>query len=107
MPIDWRRDREQLRRAFGYRCGYCEITEQGYTARFAIDHFRPSAIFPHEASSRANLVYVCHECNVMKSTRWPKDQENNPVLHPLIDDYSMHISIDRRGVYMPKTASGG
>src|SRR5215470_3644402 len=55
---------EQVRQAFGFRCGYCRVDETGAGAELTVDHFRPSAV--GGADDLENLVYACFRCNLYK-----------------------------------------
>jgi hypothetical protein len=64
-----------LRRDFRQLCAYCERPEAalGGAELFEIDHFRPTAIFPGQATYYPNLYYTCGKCNRHKSKTWPSE----------------------------------
>ena len=81
---------EQVRQAFGFRCGYCRVDETGAGAELTVDHFRPSAV--GGADDLENLVYACFRCNLYKGDYWPLPEEEAAglyVLHPVVRQKSV------------------
>lgn len=63
--------RKYLRKATGFSCAYCTISEsESPGATFNIDHFRPQKEFPSLEASCENLRYTCPRCNSYKRNRW-------------------------------------
>jgi len=75
---------EQVRRAFGFPCGYCRVDETSAGAELTVDHYRPLAA--GDADELANLVYACFRCNLYKGDYWPSPKEEaacpSPKPHP-------------------------
>lgn len=57
-------DREVVRAAYGYRCGYCGVSEFDIGGKLQIDHYQPTA--KGGSDGRENLVYACVHCNRFK-----------------------------------------
>lgn len=91
--------REQVRRRFSCRCGYCGVHEQEVGSVLEIDHFKPRA---HDgADDLDNLIYCCPACNRFKGDYWPSgDATTNPrrLLHPLKDRMQEHLKEDNDGL---------
>jgi 5-methylcytosine-specific restriction endonuclease McrA len=56
---------EQVRQRYGYRCGYCGVTEVDAGGDLTVDHHQPVAAGGDD--SDANLVYACSRCNLYKA----------------------------------------
>jgi len=77
---------DQVRRRYGYCCGYCGVAETDVGSDLTLDHFRPIAAGGDESDE--NLVYCCFKCNLYKGdfSPTPEDlQQGRRVLHPLRD----------------------
>ncbi len=61
--------RESIRALYGFRCGYCGVTETEAGGQLEIDHFRPRSHGGEDALD--NLVYACPTCNRFKGDYWP------------------------------------
>jgi 5-methylcytosine-specific restriction endonuclease McrA len=57
--------REELRRLYQFRCGYCGTSEVDAGSELTIDHFQPRSRGGSE-DDPANWVYCCHACNEFK-----------------------------------------
>ena len=81
-------ERRSLRQRFGFRCGYCGVTERDVGSELTVDHFQPRS--RGGSDDRENWVYSCHPCNEFKGDYW---QPNSPqrILHPLRDPIAEHI----------------
>lgn len=67
--------RQYLRKASGFSCSYCTITEsESCGATFNIDHFRPKKLFPQYYATCSNLRYSCPRCNSYKRARWIEEE---------------------------------
>ncbi len=95
--------REAVRRAYGYRCGYCGIHEEEAGCELEVDHFRSRAAGGSDELS--NLVYCCSACNRIKSDFWSVDAIRR-LLHPLQDDLSTHLREDADGRLAAMTETG-
>lgn len=95
--------REAVRRAHGYRCGYCGVHEEEIGSELEVDHFRPRAVGGGDDIS--NLIYCCPACNRIKSDFWSVDAIRR-LLHPLQDDLLTHLQEDGAGRLVPLTETG-
>ena len=75
---DYRKFREQLRKDFNCRCGYCDDRDIPRAEGFEIDHFVPQKVDSSLGTVYSNLVYACRSCNNSKRAKWPT---NNPLEH--------------------------
>ena len=73
----WRDFRSNLRQAFIGICGYCEEICNG-----EVDHFRPKVRFPELVYEWSNWILACHDCNHVKSNRWPDVGYIDPCAEP-------------------------
>lgn len=89
-----------VRAVYGFRCGYCGVTETQVGSELTFDHFRPQS--QGGTDDAANLVYACHACNEFKGEYWSENDESR-LLHPLIDDLSLHIAEETDGTLRPLT----
>jgi len=56
--------RQSVRALYGFRCGYCGVTEAESGGQLEMDHFRPQS---HGGEDELNnLVYCCPTCNRLK-----------------------------------------
>lgn len=83
-----RADRVTLRQRFGFRCGYCGISEADTGAELTVDHYQPVTCGGPDAPE--NWVYCCHACNEFKGDYWAAD-ETRRILHPSRDDLAEHL----------------
>lgn len=95
--------REAVRRAYGYRCGYCGMHEEEVGCELEVDHFRPRAAGGSDELS--NLVYCCSACNRIKSDFWSVDPIRR-LLNPLQDDPSTHLREEADGRLIALTETG-
>jgi len=68
VPTDdkWGDFRDDIVESFRGLCAYCEVTARG-----EVDHFRPKSKFPELVYAWSNLVFACHDCNMLKRNKWP------------------------------------
>jgi predicted restriction endonuclease len=85
------KDRQIVRITYAFRCGYCGLSETDIGATLTIDHYKPVSF--GGTDDHSNLVYCCHACNEFKSDSWSEDEEGR-LLHPLQDDFRLHITED-------------
>jgi len=57
-------DRQAVRDAYGYCCGYCGVSESDIGGDLQLDHYRPVA--RGGSDDLDNLVYACEHCNRFK-----------------------------------------
>ena len=70
--------RDWLRDEFCFRCVFCLKREQWdiVDGNWDIDHFIPQCVDPGSALSYENLLYICHSCNILKSSHLVPDPCN-------------------------------
>ena len=96
-------ERESLRRRFGFRCGYCGVTERDVGSELTVDHFQPRS---QEGSDEPdNWVYCCHPCNEFKGDYWQPDSPQR-ILHPLRDPIGAHIVEQEEGTLRAYSVTG-
>lgn len=94
---------QRLRQVYGFRCGYCGVSETNVGAELTQDHFHPRS--QGGAEDFENIVYACHACNEYKKDYWnPNDIER--ILHPLNDDIAAHLTENPDGTLTGKTLTG-
>lgn len=83
--------RQSIRALYGFRCGYCGVTESESGGQLEIDHFLPQSQGGQDKLD--NLVYACRTCNAFKGDYWPPPGASSDLmlLHPRRDDLSTHI----------------
>jgi len=94
---------EIVRQQYDYRCGYCGIAEHEAGSLLEIDHFRP--LRAGGTNELENLVYCCTTCNRHKGDFW-NESEPERLLHPLLDDLSVHIYEQENGFLVGLTSRG-
>lgn len=92
-----------VRGVYGFRCGYCGVSETQIGSELTYDHFRPQS--QNGSDLAANLVYACHACNAFKGEYW-SDAEDTRLLHPLTDSIGRHMSAETDGTIKPLTDLG-
>lgn len=75
---DYKKYREQLRKDFNCRCGYCDDIDIPRAERFEIDHFVPRKIDITRELDYSNPVYACRSCNNAKRAKWPTEDKQLP-----------------------------
>lgn len=110
MSKIYRRHRERLRREFGYRCGFCGISEVAVAAvgvenagMFWVEHFTPAAERP-EAEISAG-VYSCRRCLISIGTR-PRHSTSGDLVHRRMVGYENHLGFREDGRAIPLSPSG-
>ncbi len=86
---------EAVRDRYQRTCGYCGVTEIMVGGELTLDHYQPRAA--DGGDDPINLVYACIRCNQYKGDFWPDDTDlaqGRRVLHPGIDDVSLHYIED-------------
>lgn len=86
---------------FQWACGYCGVTEVTVGGELTLDHYCPRVAGGGDRQD--NLVYACVRCNQYKGDFWPLDADlaqGRRVLHPHVDDLSMHIVEDEKTGYL-------
>lgn len=68
--------KDELKKDYKCRCGYCDDIDVWRTAWFEIDHFVPQKYLKTiKDTDYSNLVYACRSCNNSKSAHWPTGDE--------------------------------
>ena len=95
--------RQSTRIRYAFRCGYCGVSETNIGAEMTVDHFQPRV---HDGNdSLENLVYCCHACNEFKGDYW-KTEPGLRLLHPLLDDLTIHYREQDDGTLLALTERG-
>lgn len=99
----------EVRERYGFRCGYCGVSETDSGGELTVDHYHPDSRGGTEDDE--NLVYACFRCNLHKSDNLPlvvnADGENvKQILHPLRDAVRQHIGENDDGTLFGLTATG-
>ena len=94
---------QAARQQFGFRCGYCDVTEAEAGATFTVDHFHPRKC--GGTDDFANLVYCCHACNEHKGFYWNPGAVDR-ILHPIRDDLPAHYTETDAGMLDALTDTG-
>jgi HNH endonuclease len=81
-------EHENLRRRFGFRCGYCGVHERDVGAELTVDHYQPRSRGGDD--EQENWVYCCHACNEYKGDSWQPDSPQR-ILHPIRDNAAAHL----------------
>ncbi|EMF0110813.1 HNH endonuclease [Enterococcus hirae] len=95
--------KDDLRKDFQYRCGYCSKLEKLTTTGFEIDHFVPQHIDETKTKDYNNLVYSCFTCNRKKGGKWPtKDSsihhdEFKGFIDPVSEELDQHLGRKESG----------
>jgi HNH endonuclease len=98
---------EQVRRRYNYRCGYCGVSEADTGGELTVDHYVP--VSAGRDDSDDNLVYACFRCNMHKGDFLPDNTDlaaGHRLLHPLLEDLTVHFEEDRFGQLIPLTITG-
>ncbi len=97
--------RALARERFGRRCGYCGVHEDSAGSTLTVDHYQPRARAGGDEPQ--NLIYCCERCNTYKGSYW---HETNPphirLLHPGLDDLSIHVREEDSGFLSGLTTEG-
>lgn len=99
--------REAVRRAYGYRCGYCGVHDEEVGSELEIDHFQPRSAGGGDDPD--NLVYCCPTCNRLKGDFWATDDPvatQRRLLHPKRNDLSVHLHEKVNGLLTAMTEIG-
>lgn len=97
--------REEIRRRYHYRCGYCGVSEAAIGSLLELDHFRPKSA--EGGDDLENLVYCCTACNRRKGRFWPRvDTTTQRLLHPKRDDLTQHFIEEESGMLTALTETG-
>jgi hypothetical protein len=95
--------REAIRRAYHFQCGYCSVHENDVGSALEIDHFQP--LSRGGTDEESNLVYTCSACNKAKGDFWPPSHAAR-LLHPKRDVLEEHIQLAPDDHLQPLTPTG-
>lgn len=105
--------REELKKDYMYRCGYCNDVDIWRTVWFEIDHFVPQKFLKTiSETDYSNLVYACRSCNNSKSAHWPTEDElthyinDEGFIDPCNDGYDKQFARNYDGRIMHQTQLG-
>lgn len=105
--------REELKKDFKCRCGYCNDVDTWRTVSFEIDHFVPQKYLNTiSETDYSNLVYACRSCNNSKRANWPTENElthhknDEGFIDPCNDDYNKQFARNHNGRIIHQTQLG-
>lgn len=105
--------KDDLKRDYLDRCGYCNSIDTWRFVWFEIDHFVPKKYLKKiTETDYFNLVYSCRSCNNAKRANWPSkdenihNQNNEGFIDPCEDDYSNQFDRSISGRITPLTPLG-
>jgi uncharacterized protein (TIGR02646 family) len=105
--------REELKRDYKCRCGYCNDVDTWRTVWFEIDHFVPQKYLKKiNETDYSNLVYACRSCNNSKRAHWPTGDElihhlnDEGFIDPCLEDYDKQFARDKNGRIFYQTPLG-
>ena len=105
--------KDELRKDFNNRCGYCNDPEGLRNTFYEIDHFIPKTLLTiDEYSNYENLVFACRYCNNSKRDKWPtnnRDKSNNGregFIDPCSEEYDKLFERNNMGEIIPKSDIG-
>jgi len=96
--------RETIRHAYRFQCGYCSVHEHEVGSALEIDHFQPLSRGGTDEDS--NLVYACSACNKAKGDFWPPPNVAPRLLHPKYDALEEHMQLAPDDHLLPLTPIG-
>jgi hypothetical protein len=99
---------EDVRRRYGFRCGYCGVSEADTGGELTVDHHQPVVAGGDDRDE--NLVYACFRCNLYKGDFFPNEGDlarGHRVLHPLQEDMAAHLRLNElSGLLEPRSETG-
>ena len=105
--------KDDLKKDFLDRCGYCNSIDTWRLAPFEIDHFVPKKYLKKiSETDYSNLVYSCRSCNNAKRANWPTKDENRHnhnnegFIDPCEDDYGDQFDREKNGRIIPLSPLG-
>jgi len=96
--------REAIRRAYRFQCGYCSVHENDVGSALEIDHFQP--LSSDGTDEESNLVYACSACNKAKGDFWSLPNTEARLLHPKRDALDEHMRLSPDDHLQPLTPTG-
>lgn len=105
--------RDELKKDYKFRCGYCNDIDIWRTVWFEVDHFVPQKYLKTiKDTDYSNLVYACRSCNNSKSAHWPTCDElvhnknDEGFIDPCDDNYEKQFERHDDGRIIYKTPLG-
>ena len=105
--------REDLKKDYKCRCGYCNDIDLWRTVWFEIDHFVPQKYLNTiKETDYSNLVYACRACNNSKRAHWPTgnelihNQNDEGFIDPCDDEYEKQFLRYTNGRIIHQTQLG-
>lgn len=105
--------RDDLKKDFLNRCGYCGNANTWRVTWFEIDHFVPiKHLKTIKVTDYSNLVYACRSCNNSKRAHWPTENEkihnakNKGFIDPCEKSYENQFERDTEGRIFYKSSLG-
>jgi hypothetical protein len=98
---------EDVRQRYGFRCGYCGVTEADTAGELTVDHYQPVTAGGDDSDD--NLVYACFRCNTYKADFFPQADDvraGRRLLHPFLDPIALHLREEETGLLEPLTEIG-
>lgn len=91
--------REDLKKDYKSRCGYCDDVDTWRIFWYELDHFVPKKYLKTiKETDYSNLVYSCRSCNNSKRAHWPTldekvhNRNNEGFIDPCDDNYDKQFS---------------
>jgi uncharacterized protein (TIGR02646 family) len=105
--------RDELKKDYNCRCGYCNDIDIWRTVWFEIDHFVPQKyLITIKDTDYSNLVYACRACNNSKRAHWPTGDElihnknDEGFIDPCDDEYEKQFGRYNDGRIIYQTELG-
>lgn len=105
--------REELKKDYQCRCGYCNDIDIWRTVWFEVDHFVPQKYLKTiKDTDYSNLVYACRSCNNSKRANWPTEDElvhykdDEGFIDPCDDEYEKQFERFDNGRIIHQTQLG-
>lgn len=105
--------KDELKKDYKSRCGYCNDIDVWRTVWFEIDHFVPKKYLKTiKETDYSNLVYSCRSCNNSKRAHWPTEDElihhknNEGFIDPCDSEYEKQFLRDNNGRIIHQTQLG-
>ncbi len=105
--------KNDLKKDYLDRCGYCSSIDTWRFVWFEIDHFVPRKFWRKiSETDYFNLVYSCRSCNNAKRANWPTKDENKHnhnnegFIDPCDDEYGNQFDRKENGRIVPLSPLG-
>lgn len=106
---------DHLRPQQANTCCYCKYQLGHDIKQVDIEHILPKSKYEKFTFNGKNLALSCPACNTIKSTkevltksvvRYPRNSNNFKIIHAHYDNYSDHIDIVNKCIFVSKTSKG-